>query len=164
MLLRDPHYRGRHWSFVWQSLQDMAETLSSFDASLVITQGDIPSVFNSLSNEYNIKTLFSHQEVGLAITYERDKQLARWCRDKDIQWQESPTGAVVRGASSRETWDKDWKARMRAPLLQPALSALQTVAATGLNAFSPPKSWLQQNSDMQRGGEREAHRGDAQFL
>jgi deoxyribodipyrimidine photo-lyase len=49
--------------------------------------------FNFLEENYKIKTVYSHQETGIKITYERDKTF-KIC--KNIQWQENINNGIFR--------------------------------------------------------------------
>ncbi|MEX0614394.1 MAG: deoxyribodipyrimidine photo-lyase, partial [Methylophaga sp.] len=106
MLLNDPHFSQRHWRFVWQSLNDMNRRLQRFNTSVCIVSDDAIAVFETLQQSYQIKTLFSHQEIGLGNTFERDKAITAFCQKQNIDWQETALGAVMRAASHRDDWDK----------------------------------------------------------
>ena len=58
--------------------------------------------------KYRILALFSHMEVGVWWTYERDKQVRRWCRAHGIPWHETPYNGVIRGAANRTGWSRNW--------------------------------------------------------
>jgi deoxyribodipyrimidine photo-lyase len=129
LLRNDPHYSDRHWQFVAESIQDIRAQLP-YD-SLYCTEKDIMTVFEYLHQEYGIGGLFSHQEIGLNNTYERDKSVASWCQKQKVTWSEAPYAAVIRGKRTRDGWDKHWHQVMRA---QPAHCNIQLV-----NWFKLPK-------------------------
>ncbi|GAM64150.1 cryptochrome [Vibrio ishigakensis] len=110
-LLNDPHYSERHWRFVWQSLQDMNEKLGRHCVQII--HGEAVDCLERLSQNYQIASLYSHQEIGIQKTFDRDKRVADWLANKGIGWKETPYGAVIRGATNREGWDKHWKQVMR---------------------------------------------------
>ena len=78
ILLQDPHYDRRHWRFVWQSLQSLNVALRPFNTRVFIFYGDALSVLQSIYGEQGIHSLFSHQEIGLANTFARDREVAAW--------------------------------------------------------------------------------------
>ena len=49
----------RHWRFVYESLQEMNEKLQRINGRLVIFHNEALSVFEALSKEFAIHTLFS---------------------------------------------------------------------------------------------------------
>lgn len=62
----------RHWRFVYQSLQDMQEKLKGINAQLFIFHNEAINVFTEINNYFSINTVFSHQEIGNKISYDRD--------------------------------------------------------------------------------------------
>lgn len=154
MLLNDRHYDDRHWRFVWQSLQDMQQRLTAVNAQLCIVQGNVLQVMAKLHQDFNVRRIFSYQEVGLLNTFERDRKLAHWCREQAIDWYESEYAGVIRAAKDRQDWDKVWQTRMRAAQQQPNLSSARFVNLQ--SPFSPPAAWTDLASDMQIGGETAA--------
>lgn len=155
MLLADTHFSERHWRFVWQSLQDMNQRLKRFNTQISITNDEALSVFQNLAQSFDIKTLFSHQEIGLDNTFQRDKALAAFCQQQGIHWQETPLGAVMRAATHRDDWDKHWQKVMRAEMAAPLLKQARFINQD-LPAFSPPVAWQQADPQMQVGGEKQA--------
>ena len=63
---------------------------------------------NQLLNYYKIDTVFSHQETGLLITYTRDKDFTRYCRNNSIHWIENNNNGVLRGLLNRNDWFDKW--------------------------------------------------------
>ena len=155
MLLADTHFSERHWRFVWQSLNDMNQRLQRFNTRINICNDDALRVFKTLAHTYQIKTLFSHQEIGLDNTFQRDKALTAFCHQQGINWQETPLGAVIRASTDRDDWDKHWQKIMRADMAAPQLKQA-TFIDHELPAFSPPAGWQQADPLMQIGGEKRA--------
>lgn len=116
LLLNNPHYSERHWRFIWQSLQDMNETLKAYGHRITVLFGDALACFQSIQMQYQINAVFSHQEIGLNCIFERDKQIADWLHEQNITWFEFEHGAVIRGAKDRQGWDKHWDLVMRASI------------------------------------------------
>ncbi|QTD38527.1 deoxyribodipyrimidine photo-lyase [Polaribacter batillariae] len=81
----DIHYSERHWNFIKQSLVDLNEDLKKYDSEILCVSSEINTTFNQLLNTYKINTVFSHQETGLLLTYNRDKDFARFCRNNSIK-------------------------------------------------------------------------------
>lgn len=156
MLLADAHFSERHWRFVWQSLNDMTRRLQRFHTRVYIVNEDAIKVFERCQQSFAINTIYSHQEVGLNNTFQRDKAIADFCQKQGINWQETPLGAVMRAASHRDDWDKRWQAVMRAEMAAPALKQAQFVSTTCLPAFEAPDNWQQPDPKMQIGGEKHA--------
>lgn len=111
ILLNDPHYSSRHWSFVAQSLKDMKAKLPN--GALLCVEQNMLELLEQVHQTQQIKYLFSHQEIGLKSTFDRDFEVAAWCTKNDVSWHESATGAVIRGKTNRQGWDKNWDRYMR---------------------------------------------------
>ncbi|MDT8310535.1 MAG: deoxyribodipyrimidine photo-lyase [Methylophaga sp.] len=156
MLLVDAHFSERHWRFVWQSLDDMNQRLQRFNTKVYIVNEDAIKVFEKCQQSFQINTIYSHQEIGLDNTFQRDKAIAEFCQQQDINWQEIPLGAVMRAASHRDDWDKHWQKVMRAEMAAPALKQAQFVSTDCLPAFAAPDNWQQPDAKMQTGGEKQA--------
>ncbi|CZF79842.1 Cryptochrome-like protein cry2 [Grimontia celer] len=154
MLLEDEHYSERHWRFVWQSLEDMNRQLLPFGGKVLVAQGNCIETLESISTQFAVKAMYSHEETGLMKTFERDREVKRWCEERAIDWQEFQTGAVKRGAISRDGWDKAWDKTMRAPVVTPQLSNATFIDEENVNLSSlcPPESWQQKQRGMQTGG------------
>ncbi len=159
-LLNDGHYSLRHWRFVWQSLQAMQRQLREHHAEIIITWGDALTSLGAIHQKLGIKNIYSHQEIGLDITYQRDQAVKQWTSQQQINWYEYQQGAVVRGANNRQQWDKNWKAVMRAPLACADLATTQWANFETPQDIQPDqdviRQWQQPNTDFQQGGSEHA--------
>ena len=117
-LVEDPHYDIRHWNFIRQSLVDLNTDLKKYNSKVLCVQTEVVSAFNQLFNTYKINTVFSHQETGLLITYNRDRDFARYCRNNSIEWVENSNNGVLRGLLNREDWFEKWDDYMHKPLIK----------------------------------------------
>ena len=83
-LLNDEHYSERHWSFIKQSLADINAQLQSYQSKVLCVESDIVAVCNLIQEHYRIENIYSHQETGIRITYDRDKAFKRYCKNLKI--------------------------------------------------------------------------------
>jgi deoxyribodipyrimidine photo-lyase len=102
----------RHWRFVYQSLQEMNMKLLDLKAQVYIFHAEVLAVFQEISKHYRIRKIFSHQEVGNRISYDRDIAVQQFCTEQDIVWQEYQLNGVVRRLQSRKQWAQLWKQKM----------------------------------------------------
>ncbi len=108
----------RHWRFVYESLQDLQAQLLSFNTQIAIFHQEAQLVFESLNKKYVLQTVFSHEEVGNHLTYQRDIALKKYFKQHQISWQEFQHNGVVRKLKSRKNWATLWKQKMQsAPAL-----------------------------------------------
>lgn len=152
MLINDPHYSPRHWQFIGQSLVDIEQSIPK--GALFCAELSAIDALKILHQKYHVATLYSHQEVGLNNTFERDKTVAAWCRDNQINWQETPYAAVIRGLTHRKHWDEYWKKVMRAPQANPNLAKANWLCTSNNNsAACLLKKYHCEHGDFQPGGE-----------
>lgn len=104
----------RHWRFIYQSLVDMQCKLNNVSAQIYYFHSEAAPVFEVLARTYQIRTVFSHQEIGNKITYDRDIAMHRFFQEKEILWKEFQMHGVIRKLESRSDWDKKWENVMRA--------------------------------------------------
>lgn len=121
-LIDDPHYDIRHWNFIKESILDLNEKLSKYNTKILAVNTEVVNAFNQLQNSYKINTVFSHQETGLLVTYNRDKDFARYCRNNNIKWKENSNNGVLRGLLNRLDWLDAWEDYMNKPLIQSSLN------------------------------------------
>lgn len=105
ILLDDPHYSDRHWDFIKQSLSDINMALLKYNSKILIVQSDIIPTINQLQSKYKILNIYSHQETGLLVTYNRDKSFKRFCKNNLINWYETINNGVYRGLKNRDAWN-----------------------------------------------------------
>jgi deoxyribodipyrimidine photo-lyase len=158
---KDPHFDLRHWRFIYQSIQDLNDQLAPFNTEVHILHGRALSVFETLTKHLDISYVFSHQEVGLKHTFERDKRLKCFFANSNIVWDECENGAVFRPLPNRKNWSSLWNARILSEQNHPNLGALQTLEKSGLSFILALKSdidaaWLKPDGNMQIGGEQRA--------
>ena len=107
-LLKDRHYSQRHFDFVKQSLESLNKVLSKYQTEILIGEDEVLPSLELIHAEYGISKLFSHQETGIKITFDRDIAVAKFCKRNTIEWKEYITNGVKRGLSNRHKWKDDW--------------------------------------------------------
>lgn len=117
----------RHWRFVYQSLQDMQSKLDGINARIHVFHQEVVPVIQALKKQYTIKVIFSHQEIGNKITYDRDLAVKEYCSINNITWKESRHNGVVRKLKSRKEWQQRWKETMLLAARQIELQNLNTI-------------------------------------
>jgi len=112
-IMNYPDSDVRHWRFVYQALQEMQSKLIKFNAQVYIFQAEAISVFEKLNEVYHIKNIFSHQEIGNKISFDRDLAVKQFCLDHKIKWREYQHNGVIRRLKSRKDWETRWKQKMQ---------------------------------------------------
>ncbi len=155
-----PEYDFRHWRFVWESLEDLNSYLEKYNTQIYIFHKEVLAVFEKLQEHFTIQKIFSHEETGIQVTYNRDKAVQVFCQKNKIEWLESQTNAVVRGLKNRFDWTDLWKKYMEAPLAQSDYQQFISIENINLNSVlrkeefgeKIPKEWKSPNPNFQKGG------------
>ncbi len=166
--MRAPDSDLRHWRFVWESLEDMRQRLAPRHIPLYVFHAEVLEVLDALRAVTTIRTIFSHEETGNRLTFDRDRAVAAFCQRHGILWKETPTGGVTRRLYHREGWEKTWIERMSRPLAQPDWQYFKPYYLPTdelAHLFTPlPSAFLQPSSAFQPGGESAAWRYLNSFL
>ncbi|MFD2572439.1 deoxyribodipyrimidine photo-lyase/cryptochrome family protein [Spirosoma soli] len=130
---------------------------------------EVIDIFSALHEYFAIDTIFSYEETGLRVTYDRDKAVTAFCQKNSIKWQEFQTNGVIRRLKNRDTWPDDWQRTMRASQEHPDLArwqpaALDTDWYKHHKGEALPIEWSTPNPQFQPGGEHNAHRYMHSFL
>ena len=114
-LKNDSHYSKRHWNFIKQSLIDINTQLEKSNTKVLAVSSEVLQVFNILEETYKIDNVYSHQETGLKVTYERDKTFKRFCKNNLINWVENINNGIFRALKNRNNWVSKWEEYMNQP-------------------------------------------------
>ncbi len=101
-----------HLEFINQSLTELDEALASLGAHITYRHGEVVEVLDRLHHEHRFSRIWSHEETGNAITYDRDKAVARWARANSVRWTEIAQFGVFRPLEDRDGWAKRWDEMM----------------------------------------------------
>ena len=158
-LTESVHYSNRHWKFMLGCIDDMQAILSNYSAEVTILQGEVLDIFTKLNDEYNGIELFSHMEIGIDITFKRDREVANWIKTNRLVWNEFPQNAITRGRKNRNGWNKEWELFMNTPIEEINLNSLKTVTLPNQlkGSFKNALTITPESDAMQVGGR---HRGE----
>ncbi len=159
----------RHWRFVYESLQEMQEKLKSINAEIYIFNNETEIILNEIQKNFTIRTIFSHQEIGNKITFDRDLKIKSFCKKNKIIWNEYQTNGIIRKLKSRKDWQQRWKQKM---LESPAIIDISTLNILKLNedfyksikGNNLSKDITTRNKNFQQGGEKLAWRYLENFI
>ena len=100
-------------------------------------QGDMVAVLTSLLQRIGPLTLVSQEETGNSWSYQRDLDVAAWCKANSVEWREFASNGVVRRLAAhggRNHWSKHHLSRMQSPLL-PAPGGVRWVQPDALQGL-----------------------------
>ena len=83
-------------------------------------RSDMLAVLQVIKNQLGDFTLVSHEETGNSWSYQRDLDVAAWCKTQGVEWREFASNGVVRRLKSlggRDRWSAHHLQRMQSGLL-----------------------------------------------
>ncbi len=159
----------RHWRFVHESLKEMNERLKNRNAEIHLFHNEAKNIFETLIGHFSIQHIFSSQEIGNGLTYDRDKAMQQLFSSHNIVWKEYQTNGVIRKLKSRSQWEKRWEAQMTAPPKFLDEQNMNTIHLdekiyTRIKGESLPADITTRNKNFQQGGEYWAWRYLENFI
>ncbi len=159
----------RHWRFIYESIQEMQPKLTTVSTQLYVFHNEVLNVFEELVKEYEIKVVFSHQEIGNKVTFDRDITMQSFFDAHQIHWKQSQMHGVIRRLKSRSNWDKRWEQVMRdvpkiIDLTELKFESLAPHFYDEVKGSELPKEITTRNENFQQGGEYWAWRYLSSFV
>ena len=168
-LIAAPQYDTRHWRFQYESIADLRQQLEAYRAPVYLIHRELTDGLRRLSQHYKIKAIYAHQETGLKITFDRDIEVQRFCKEAGIVFHEYLQDGVFRGVRNRLNWQQRWEREMTEPLSHPDLKGLRAVVLPPaledeLIGQALPAAFRHPDIRFQPGGEGYARRYWKSFL
>ncbi len=140
-LMQAPDTSAFHLASWAQALHYLRQLVQGTGAELAHITDEVPPAFDRLRTVYPFTHIYSHQETGNALTYARDRAVARWCHDHGITWCEVPQNGVIRRLQSRDGRSQIWQQRIVHSPVLPAPTAIPLAKATKtiMAKTRPPK-------------------------
>lgn len=153
----------RHWRFVHQSLADLNKLLSKHGHSIEAIHSEAITALRKITDGFEVVTIFSHQEIGNQVTYQRDQAVSEFCKERNILWKEYPTNGIIRGLRNRKNFSEKWIKTMSAPLFSVDLAKLKSIHLP-IGLVSEFTSSYPTNNQFQPGGTTTGNQYLASFL
>lgn len=112
-LWQHPERALQHYEFLRESLRDFVLQMKSCGACLQLAVGELSDVLSRLHYRQPFSLLVSHEETASGAVYACDLAVARWRRNRGVQWQEWPQHCVVRRLRSRDHWLGLWQKQIQ---------------------------------------------------
>nr|WP_322965220.1 deoxyribodipyrimidine photo-lyase [Psychroflexus curvus] len=168
IILDDAHYSRRHFRFIKESLQELQQDLAAYQTQVLVIKSSAEEAFKKIHSQFKIKTVYSHQETGIHITFQRDKQIKRQFTSEGIQWKEFITNGVIRGLKNRKTWVNSWENFMNQDPVPFSASQGQFVDSKTIQRlqahFENLSLSVERDTNFQKGGRKTALRYLNSFL
>jgi len=169
ILLNNPHYSNKHFDFIKQSLEDLEGQLNPYSTKILVVQEEIIALLEKLQQIEVVSAIYSYQETGMQCTYDRDKNVTKWCKKHNVSWKESIQNGVLRGIQNRREWKNNWVAFINLPIAIPNMEEGDFFSRTAIEKhlepnFKPIKLQTSVSKHLQRGGTAHAKRYLDTFL
>ena len=76
-LIDHPDTSLRHLQFCYHSVRAMNERLEPFNRKVDMLYGEAEELFSFFLEKYQVRQVFSHQESGIQLTWDRDKAICQ---------------------------------------------------------------------------------------
>lgn len=162
-IINDKHTSKKHINFIKESISDLNNSLKKFDTHVHIYECELINFFQKLIKKYNVKSVFSTEEIGLDVTYKRDITFKSFCKKNKIEWIEKPRTGVFRGRKNRDKWIENWKELMSSPIksFNPKSNDFVNLQISGFKEIILKNT---KSNNIQRGGPTEAQKYLKSFL
>ena len=165
-IINHPDTSDRHLSFIYHSIEDINKKLSKFNKEVQIFYGDSKDIFGQLFSSFKVNNLFSYQESGIKISWERDKAVKEICCKKSVDWYEFQRDGIIRGIKNRDSWNKNWHIEMHKKIIENKFSKQEKIQLN--NNFKMPQIFEKKiktlNNYFQPAGETNAWKYLKSFL
>ena len=165
-IISHPDTSDRHLSFIYQSIIDINKKLSKYNKEVQIFYGNSKDVFIQLFSSFEVNNIFSYQESGVKISWERDKAIKELCKAYSVDWFEFQRDGIIRGIKNRDGWNKNWHIEMHKKIIENQFSK-QVKIQLDSNFKIPPifeKKIKSINNSFQPAGEINAWKYLKSFL
>ena len=144
-VLNEGDYSSFHLQAQWEGLSGICQSLRSRGIESRVVSGEIVEQLDLLFQLFPFDVLYSHQETGNLVTFQRDQNVQKWCRERDVKWAEMNPSSVMRGgdADRRRLKLRQADYRKQEPLPIPDLNQLEPLPP---GIVSPPPSWKEVTS------------------
>ena len=167
-IYQSEEFDSSHLLFICEALRELRENLRQLGGQLTIRVGSAREVLDRLHHDHSIDAIWSHEETGNRITFDRDRRVSRWAQQHGVPWHEIPQHAVIRRLKSRDGWSKQRNQFFKhAPVAATTTGELSSPAGVSAGSLPDAQSLGLTPTDktgLQLGGESHAKEALQSFL
>jgi len=165
-VVESEEFDSSHLQFINESLEELDGRLRQIGGRMVYRCGSMVEILDRLHREHGIDALWSHEETGNQVTYDRDRRVATWAKQHGVPWREVPQNGVVRRLKSRDGWSKrrDQFLRTRLAETPTKLQHPVQVETEKIRSAGDLNLAASQKTDLQQGGQSAAEQVLRSFL
>ncbi len=106
LIMAQPEHSPRHWRFVMQSLREMKSRLEAKGLSFNMIYGASKEVFQHLIRLYQIQGIYTHLEVGLKASRDRDEVVLSLFKENRTKYYQFEQDTVEKNRMDRKGWEE----------------------------------------------------------
>lgn len=166
-VISHPDTASCHLGFQLGSVMQMNEKLAKFGHNVQYLYEDAEPFFATVMQQFEVKKIWSYQESGVQLTFDRDLNLQKIFKNNNIQWIEFQRDGIIRRVKNRKEWDKKWFQTMYQPVQNPNWTPIENeIQLSGFRTVPEEmkNSWLASIEGMQPAGCVNANKYLASFL
>lgn len=110
-----PEFDSSHLEFVNECLAELRERLYGLNIPLVLLHDSAVSALDTVHRAWRFERIHCHQETGCDWSFQRDKQVITWCKERGVVFQEYLQFAVFRRLKDRNRWNSLRKKTIQRP-------------------------------------------------
>ena len=111
-IMQSSDFSAMHLYAQISASSDLRLRLQAIGGDIMFDTAEITQVLISLSEKFVIQRVISHEETGNDVSFTRDKRLAKYLKENQIEWIELPQNAVIRRLKTRNHRQPIIKARL----------------------------------------------------
>ena len=108
-IINSDQFSSLHWNFIYQSLLELNKKLTNLGQPLIIRRGEAIETLHAINKEISLNCVYSHEETGNAITYDRDKRVREWTMRAKHILERVYTNRSSSWFKKRDGWSKIWE-------------------------------------------------------
>lgn len=117
-MLAYPDCSERHLRFIYASILQLNAKWESLNKAIQCFYGEALEVIQWIISHYKVETIWSYQENGITLTFQRDLALKTLFRSQNIAWIESQRDGIQRAIKNRNQWDTAWDRSMSQTIIE----------------------------------------------
>jgi len=109
---------GIHVQWELDCLDQFRQDVDERNGIVLFRFGSILDSLSEIHQKFGIHSVYGNEESGLQWSWDRDKAVAGWCLQNNVQFVEFPSNGVVRRLQSRDDWKALRDRRMNCSLVE----------------------------------------------
>ncbi|WP_235298660.1 cryptochrome/deoxyribodipyrimidine photo-lyase family protein [Portibacter marinus] len=98
-----------HYFAIQNAFNDLRRQFLISNIYIHHAEGTVIAILSELQKKWSFNNIYSHEEIGVDWTYQRDLEVGQWCSANEIGWIEEIQTGVFRRLNNRNKRARLWK-------------------------------------------------------